>query len=60
MEERLALMQCPVAVVSGSRDPIVPRSWLLRLEQARDGVALGEVPAAPARADVEPHPDADR
>lgn len=47
MEERLAHVQCPVAVISGSRDPIVPRSWLLRLEQAREGVVLGEVPAAP-------------
>ncbi|MFF3037785.1 alpha/beta fold hydrolase [Arthrobacter citreus] len=47
MEARLALTHCPVAVVSGSRDPIVPRSWLLRLEESRDGVGLGEVPAAP-------------
>ncbi|MGW9403339.1 alpha/beta fold hydrolase [Arthrobacter sp. NPDC055585] len=47
MEERLALTKCPVAVISGSRDPIVPRSWLLRLEQTREDVALGEVPAAP-------------
>ena len=31
MEERLAHVQCPVAVISGSRDPIVRRSWLLRL-----------------------------
>ncbi|MBF4993976.1 alpha/beta hydrolase [Arthrobacter gandavensis] len=47
MEKRLALTDCPAAVISGSRDPIVPRSWLLRLEEARDGVVLGEVPAAP-------------
>ncbi|WP_404320582.1 alpha/beta fold hydrolase [Arthrobacter luteolus] len=47
LEERLALAACPAAVVSGSRDPIVPRSWLLRLEQAGSGVQLGEVPAAP-------------
>ncbi|MEB7503723.1 alpha/beta hydrolase [Arthrobacter koreensis] len=47
MEERLALVECPVAVISGSTDPIVPRSWLLRLEAARSGVALGEIPAAP-------------
>lgn len=47
LEERLALVGCPVAVISGSRDPIVPRSWLLRLEQAREGTALGEIPTAP-------------
>ena len=47
LEERLALVQAPVAVISGTRDPIVPRSWLLRLEAAREGVVMGEVPAAP-------------
>lgn len=47
MEERLALVECPAAVISGSRDPIVPRSWLLRLERAAPRAAAGEIPAAP-------------
>ena len=47
LEERLARVSCPAAVVAGTRDPIVPGSWLLRLEQARPGIQVGEVPAAP-------------
>lgn len=47
LEERLALVPGPVAVVRGTRDPIVPVSWLVRLERARPGTLLGEIPGAP-------------
>ncbi|MCC3281273.1 alpha/beta fold hydrolase [Arthrobacter caoxuetaonis] len=47
LEDRLALVSCPVAVVRGARDPIVPPSWLLRLQDARPGILIGEVPGAP-------------
>ena len=47
LEERLAGVACPVAVLRGGRDPIVPPPWLLRLAQARPGILLGEIPGAP-------------
>lgn len=47
LDERLAHVSCPVTVVRGGRDPIVPASWLARLEQARPGTLLGEIPGAP-------------
>ena len=47
LEERLALVQAPVGVVRGAKDPIVPPSWLIRLEKARPGTLLGEIPDSP-------------
>ncbi|UPO75903.1 alpha/beta hydrolase [Arthrobacter sp. Helios] len=47
LEERLALVAPPVGVVRGAKDPIVPASWLARLEQARPGTLLGEIPESP-------------
>lgn len=47
LEDRLAQVSCPVAVVRGSRDPIVPAAWLLRLQESRPGTRLGEVPGSP-------------
>ncbi|MBD8044393.1 alpha/beta hydrolase [Arthrobacter sp. Sa2BUA2] len=47
LEERLAMVQAPVGVVRGAKDPIVPPSWLARLEGARPGTLLGEIPDSP-------------
>lgn len=47
LEDRLARVSCPVAVVRGARDPIAPSSWLTRLQEAHPGTLLGEVPGGP-------------
>ncbi|CEA08957.1 AB hydrolase superfamily protein YdjP [Arthrobacter saudimassiliensis] len=47
LEERLPLVDCPVALVRGERDPVVPRDWIERLAQARPGTLAGEVPGEP-------------
>jgi pimeloyl-ACP methyl ester carboxylesterase len=47
LEDALARVACPVWLVRGSRDPIAPRDWLERLEQACPQARIGEVPGEP-------------
>ncbi|MHA7294815.1 alpha/beta fold hydrolase [Arthrobacter sp. HLT1-21] len=47
VEEVLPDIGCPVALVRGSRDPIVPVDWVLRLAAIGRDVTTAEIPGEP-------------
>ncbi|MBP2215605.1 alpha/beta fold hydrolase [Arthrobacter sp. CAN_C5] len=47
LEDALPTITCPVTLVRGSRDPIVPADWMHRLAEAGNDVTTGEVPGEP-------------
>lgn len=47
LEEALPAIICPVTLVRGSRDPIVPADWMGRLAGAGTDVTVGEVHGEP-------------
>jgi pimeloyl-ACP methyl ester carboxylesterase len=47
LEEALPLVTCPVVLMRGERDPIVPSDWLERLAAANPNSTIVEVPGVP-------------
>lgn len=47
LEEALPRVSCPVVLIRGARDPIVPADWLLRLAAANPNSVIVEVPGVP-------------
>lgn len=47
LEESLPSITCPITLVRGSRDPIVPADWMGRLAKVGTDVTTGEVPGEP-------------
>lgn len=47
LEEALPRVSCPVVLIRGERDPIVPADWLERLAAANPNSVIVEVPGVP-------------
>lgn len=47
LEDAIAGVTCPVVLIRGGRDPIVPADWLQRLAAANGHASIVEVPGAP-------------
>ena len=47
LEEALPRVSCPVVLIRGERDPIVPADWLQRLAAVNPRVRIIEVPGVP-------------
>lgn len=47
LEDALPLVSCPVVLIRGERDPIVPLDWLQRLAAANPKATIVEVPGVP-------------
>ncbi|WP_035765705.1 alpha/beta hydrolase [Arthrobacter sp. H20] len=47
LEDVLPQIHCPVALLRGSRDPIVPADWMHRLAAKGHDVTVGEIPGEP-------------
>lgn len=47
LEEALSVVECPVRLVRGERDPIAPADWLARLRDVCPSATVAEVPGEP-------------